>query len=243
MKYLFLVFSLLFVSPVFGQADPLDAYDVSKAWENAEVHVPGFFFTKDVTNVEVQKPMPVVIYMHGCSGIHNEDRQWASLLNKQGYIVVMPNSLAIPGRPVNCDRNSKTTNLRLVPVNRLRPKEARYTLSKVKEQVWADKDNIFLMGQSEGGMSATRVKSNGFKGIIISGFHCVLGVNADPSTPILALNHESDPWFHTPTRCSENWGDRQNSKEVVLPGTGHSTVYSTTANRAVIDFLKQHNPR
>jgi hypothetical protein len=130
-----------------------------------------------------------------------------------------------------------------VPVNRLRPKEARYTLARVKEQDWADKDNVFLMGQSEGGMSATRVKSHGFKGIIISGFYCIMGVNAEADTPILALNHEADPWFRNPSRCTDNWGERQNAKEVILPGTGHSTVYSSTANRAVIDFLKQNNPR
>jgi hypothetical protein len=42
------------------------------------VFVPGSFFTTTPNNVKVNKPLPVVIYLHGCTGI-NPDHQVAWL--------------------------------------------------------------------------------------------------------------------------------------------------------------------
>ena len=54
---------------------------------------------------------------------------------------------------------------------------------------------MFLLGHSEGAMAATRTSDIGFKGIIVSGFLCSLGVMASASTPILATSWRADPYF------------------------------------------------
>ena len=94
------------------------AQDVEKSWEDAVVYVPGKTFTTSVNKISVDKPMPVVIYLHGCAGINRtHDASWASLLTGQGFIVVMPDSMARPGRIPNCDPKVKGEILFRMPLN------------------------------------------------------------------------------------------------------------------------------
>jgi len=80
----------------------VQGYDVSKAWETAPVYVPSNFLVKRVDNVKVDSPLPVVIFLHGCGGINDHEKKWANFLKSQNYIVILPNSFGIPGRPTNC---------------------------------------------------------------------------------------------------------------------------------------------
>lgn len=91
-----------------SDASDMSRYDVSKAWDKAVVYVPNQFFTKTVETVEVEKPMPVVVFLHGCGGIHDHERRWAEEIKAAGYIVVLPNSFGIPGREVNCISETST---------------------------------------------------------------------------------------------------------------------------------------
>jgi poly(3-hydroxybutyrate) depolymerase len=235
-----IIATLLFLLASSVNALPLEDYDISKSWEKAEVYVPGNFFTRQINTVEVTTPMPVVVLMHGCTGISPEETQWARLLKDNGYIVVLPNSFAIPNRIVNCSTTDRINNLRLVPVNRLRPAEVAYAMSQLKTMKWANKQRIFLMGHSEGAMAVTRTPDMGFKGIIVSGFICSLGVMASSATPILAISWSGDPYFPLKSfQCDSQWGDRNNGKLVLLQGQEHGTVSSVEARRAVISFLEQ----
>lgn len=217
---------------------PLEDYDVSKSWENAEVHVPGNFFTKKISTVEISKSMPVVLLAHGCTGITDEERQWSRLLKDNGYVVVLPDSFAIPKRVVNCSTAERINNLRLVPVNRLRPLEVEYAMAQLQNMKWVDKNRIFLMGHSEGAMAASRTPDMGFRGIIMNGFVCSLGVKASSAVPILAINWQSDPYFQGGGfQCDSQWGVRTNGMQVLLKGDGHGTSSSVEARRAVISFL------
>lgn len=229
-----------------SDASDMSRYDVSKAWDKAVVYVPNQFFTKTVETVEVEKPMPVVVFLHGCGGIHDHERRWAEEIKAAGYIVVLPNSFGIPGREVNCISETSTPNIGKVPVNDLRPAEAEYAASKVKEMKWADKDNIFLMGHSEGGMGAYLTKELGFKGIIVSGFPCSVRrrVGSEHGTPFLAINWERDPYFENTNypyaQCSDRpfWKTRIDTNQLVLPGKGHATAYERSAREAVLKFIK-----
>lgn len=242
------IFLLLWTfATVSAKATMVQGFDVFKAWESAVVYVPSNFLPKRVIDVRVDAPQPVVIFLHGCGGIDMHERRWADHLKSQGFIVVLPDSLAIPGRSKNCDSTTHTTNLGKIPVRELRPAEASYAMARVREQTWADQDNIFLMGHSEGGMGAYLTPEMGFKGIIISGFICLIpgGIRAQLATPVLAINWELDPWFIRPDRpnlqCAERpfWSRRSNAKQLVLPGQGHATAFETIARDAVGSFLKE----
>jgi dienelactone hydrolase len=233
---------VIFMAVIHGQsqAQQSNDFDVKYSWERAEVHVPGKWLSTNVDNVNVEQPTPIVIYLHGCTGISDHDRRWALQLKKQGFIVVMPNSLSIPGRVQNCDPNSKTTTMRRVPVNRLRPQEALYAVEQVLNKQWADNSNIFLMGHSEGGVGVTLAETNKVKGVIVSGYPCSVGVLTDKSIPILAIGWSRDDWFknrYNYRQCDSHWGLRDNSSVKILDGTDHNTVENKVFRDDVFNFL------
>jgi dienelactone hydrolase len=245
--YLKILLLLWTFATVSAKATMVQGFDVSKSWESAVVYVPSNFLTKRVIDVKVDSALPVVILLHGCGGISEHERRWAEHLKSLEFIVVLPDSLAIPGRSKNCDSTTHTTNLGKIPVNELRPAEAAYAMARVREQTWADQDNIFLMGHSEGGMGAYLTPEVGFKGVIVSGFICSIpgGLRAQPATPVLAINWESDPWFVRPGRpylqCADRrfWSRRLSAKQLVLPGQGHATAFESIARDTVGSFLKE----
>lgn len=81
------------------------------AWTKATVSVPGSFFPTRPDKVTVKDLHPVLVFLHGCTGINNHDSSWAKFISELGFIVVMPDSMARPGRVSNCDAQSaKITN-------------------------------------------------------------------------------------------------------------------------------------
>ena len=72
---------------------PGRAADVALTWERRLERRP-----------EAPPPVPVVVFMHGCTGIWTSDTPaWVSFLASHGYAVVAPDSFARPGRLSNCD--------------------------------------------------------------------------------------------------------------------------------------------
>ena len=242
---------ILFSSHIFcipANAFFVEGYDVSKSWEKSVIYAPGIFFSKNLETISVDIPLPVVIFLHGAGGIHDQEIRWAEYIKSQGFIVVLPNSFAIPNREMNSDPSTFTPNIGKVPVNSLRPAEAEYAMSKIKEVAWADKSNIFLMGHSEGGMGTFLTKELGFNGVIISGFTCGIPrrIGSGPNTPFLAINWETDHFFereNTPYKqCSDRpfWSVRVKASELILPGNGHGTASSVEARNIVSKFLQEN---
>lgn len=234
MKKIFVASAFIAIQTIASAQD----LDPSHSWKSAQVHVPGNWFQKTVDTVEVNKPLPVVVYLHGCAGIREHAAGWASYLKKLGYIVVIPDSFALPNRPSNCDPRTYRY-VRNINVNVLRPAEAEYALKQLQSMPWADKNNIFLMGHSEGGLGASLVKET-FKGVIVSGNYCRWGISSPLHVPILAIEHEKDPWFPwSQFHCVDKWGERNGATQIVIKGTGHNTSGIKEAEKAVMNFLNR----
>ena len=240
------ILSFFISSSVFAQ-------DVEKSWEDAVVYVPGKTFTTSVSKILVDKPMPVVIYLHGCAGINRtHDASWASLITEQGFIVVMPDSIARPGRIPNCDPKAKGGNA-FPNAFKYRQQEIGYALEQTQKASWADKNNIFLMGFSEGGIGAAQSPHNGFAGRIIMGWTCTNknnpdfdGIFSSKNSPVLAIASENDDWrIGKPTvgNCANKAQDRTNFKQVDIPGSEHTTYGSDAAQNAVKSFLSQYRSK
>jgi dienelactone hydrolase len=229
------------------------AQDVEKSWEDAVVYIPGKFFTTSVGKVSVDKPLPVVIYLHGCFGLNRtHDASWASLLADQGFIVVMPDSMARPGRIPNCDPKIKGGNF-FPNAFKYRQQEIGYALEQTQKASWADKRNIFLMGFSEGGVGVAQSTHDGFAGRIIMGWSCTNknnpafdGIFSSKDSPVLAIASENDDWrIGKPTAgtCANKAQDRTNFKNVDIPGSEHTTYGSDAAKDAVKSFLTQYRSK
>lgn len=246
-----LAFVLCAASPTaFAQTAEDQGANVAMSWVKAEVFVPGKFFTTTPNKAKVDKPLPVVIYLHGCTGIKpDHDTRWGSFIKELGYIAVLPDSMARPGRKRNCDPRTKRGGA-FPQANTMRMEEIRYALEQVKKSAWADTNNVFLMGHSEGGQAAARNTLADFRGIIISGWTCTDsarpgfdGIFAPLETPILTLEWDHDAWREgTPQQgsCANKFGERKKARQVLFSGTEHSTYDQRGARDAVAQFLKEN---
>jgi hypothetical protein len=240
-------------SATFAQTEGNQGADVAMSWEKAEVFVPGSSFKTTPNKLTVNKPLPVVIYLHGCTGIDPaHDASWGAFIRGFGYIAVLPDSMARPGRKPNCDTRTKRGGA-FPQAHAMRMEELRYALEQVKKSPWADTDNLFLMGHSEGGQAAARSRLRGFRGIIISGWTCTDsarpgfdGIFAPLETPILTLEWDHDVWREgTPQQgsCANKFGERKKARQVLFHGTKHSTYDQREARDAVAQFLKENLAR
>ena len=120
----------------------------------------------------------------------------------------------------------------------MRQEEIRYALEQVQKSTWADTNNVFLMGHSEGGTAAARNTLGDFRGIIISAWTCTNsarpdfdGIFAPLETPTLTLEWDHDAWREgTPQQgsCATKFGGAQELVRCCSPGRN---IPPTTSGR------------
>ncbi|MFQ5961473.1 MAG: dienelactone hydrolase family protein [Candidatus Methylomirabilales bacterium] len=232
--------------------------ELARTWDGARVYLPGSGVGRlmadfNPSSVPAPRPLPTVLYLHGCTGIYGGSvpAAWARFLNTAGYAVVMPDSFAREYRPRNCHPATRTGGL-FPPAHDMRLDEIEYALVKLRTLPWVDQRNLFLMGHSEGGIAAARWPGRGFNGHIISGWTCTHlydpfldGLRAARETPVLVLEFEDDPWHGRATAgsCGTKFGGRKDARLVTLPGRGHYTGHRPEAREAVLQFLRDHTVR
>jgi len=238
---------IVLLSSTLTRAEDDNTADVKKSWDGAKVYVPGSRSETTPDKVKVEKPLPVVIYIHGCTGLTSESFSWGDYFKELGYIAVLPDSMARRSES-NCDPKTKKVGT-FPKAHAMRLEEIRYSFEQVRNSPWADTKNVFLMGHSEGGVAAARTKIEGFSGIIISGWRCTNtknpafdGIFAPLDTPILTLEWNRDDWQNDATKgsCADKFGERKKARQVLFPGNGHNVFEQAKAREAVAQFLKEN---
>ena len=239
--------AIVLISSTLAYAEEDKNADVKKSWDSARVYVPGNRSKTTPDKIKVEKPLPVVIYLHGCSGLTSENDSWGDFIKELGYIAVLPDSMARRSE-LNCDPRTKKAGA-FPKAHAMRQEEIRYAFDQVKNSPWADAKNVFLMGHSEGGVAAARTKREGFRGIIISGWRCTHtkspgfdGIFAPLDTPVLTLEWNRDDWQNDSTKgsCADKFGERKKARQVLFPGNGHNVFEQEKAREAVAQFLKEN---
>jgi dienelactone hydrolase len=213
--------------------------------------MPGKWLTTTVDQIDVAGPLPVLVYLHGCTGIQGpNDLSWASYIANQGFIVILPDSMARPGRISNCDAKLRRGTNAFPQANRYRQEEITHAVSRVMTSTWADKKNIFLMGHSEGGRAVAQSRHVEFTGKIISGWTCTNtnnpntdGIHSPKNLPILAVAYTDDEWRKgrsTSGRCADKAEGRTNFRQIDLDGWQHATYGNAQARLGVKEFLTQY---
>ncbi len=256
-RFLVSLFFLLIVScstSNFYDQEP----DLALTWSNAQVVIPPLGETEPIitkmgsSEMEERlslspfgKKFPILVYMHGCTGIGNKDL--LVHLAKSGFIVVAPNSFARKWRPLQCDPKSMTGGFNLF-VYDFRLAEIAYALDRLWLESWADYERLVLMGNSEGGVAAALYRGDEFRGRVIAQWNCsgaphVEGIFSPLDEPILALIGKNDPWYirNKDHGCEKYLLGRENSKSIIVEGdsnNGHQ-IFSTTENLVIVSsFLK-----
>jgi dienelactone hydrolase len=243
MKHAAILFVMLVGTNVF-------ASDADKSWSQAHVYYPETAERRTVKDLAgLTKSYPVVIYMHGCSGIRQEhDAKWAQALAQRGYVVVQPDSFARNGRVSNCDSNTKQPTNAFREWAEYREQEIDYAIEQVRSSTWGKSQSVFLMGQSEGAIATALHADAGFNARVIMSWTCTSkqyskydGLRGPKNIPVLTINNETDPWFSgTPFdgKCADK-ADGIQVTAVVIPKHGHGT-YGQKQVEAVDKFFKSN---
>ncbi len=148
---------------------------------------------------------PVVIYLHGCSGFWSGSSFRINWLAQNGFVVIAPNSFAREFYPQSCNPSTNESGL-FRPTLAIRQFDAGYSIKKAAEFTWADKNNIMLVGFSEGAAVATtytnlETPAGLLKARVAEAWVCQAGwpefqgINAPESEAVLTLVSDRDPWY------------------------------------------------
>jgi dienelactone hydrolase len=231
--------------------------DLELTWYKAETALPsalggGMERMSDPARREAlqnaPRKFPVVLYLHGCTGMSGEDRDLMEALARAGYVVIGPDSMARRFRPLQCSSWSKDGGFNLFVFD-FRQAEINFALQQMAGSKWADWDNLFVVGVSEGGLAAAHFRGDVFRARVITQWTChgstwVRGIDGPSDTPVLSVVRKDDPWYTKEGStqsgdCGAYFGDnRPGSRSMVLDkGSDHAVMGDKSVVSAIVSFL------
>ncbi|WP_137701742.1 dienelactone hydrolase family protein [Marimonas lutisalis] len=217
---------------------------------------------------------PAVILMHGCGGwqppVLAALEDYARFLSSNGMVVLNLDSFGPRGNSGGRVCNSYQ---RLAAARDYRTQDAYDALNYLKSQPFVDPDNVFLIGQSNGGsvgLIAAKASTErryapgraGFRGVVALYPWCGAAgsVSLNLAAPLLVLGGERDDWV--PPRDCKRFSSRGASVHVkTYSGAAHSfdlripvqrylgklvgfnQPAATQARREILSFIKTHATR
>jgi len=234
--------------------------DVARTFEEATLVLPGGpglppvvgprdddAVSRRLSEIEDERPLPTVMYLHGCTGLDNLEP--LRELARSGFAVIAPNSFARRFRPLQC-RPSRRTGGDNVFVYDFRLTEISYAVHRLAEAQWVDHERLFLFGVSEGGVAVALYRGDEFRARVIAQWTChgnpfIRGLAAPVDEPILAVVRDNDPWY-TPVQQHNQRGDcgaffngRPGSQSLVLhDGQSHDVLDDALVRTRILEFLR-----
>ncbi|NGM24340.1 hypothetical protein G3576_30410 [Roseomonas stagni] len=221
---------------------------VEATWEQALVILPGQTAPTRLSEVSLpaDRPIPLVIYSHGCNGLRGEATLTLRLLSESGFAVIAPDYFARSDARQVCTGREQRDTVRIYDghVER-RIEEARYAADRARSIPWVDRRRIFVVGHSVGGAVASQWSTADVAGVAILGYDCAdhraLGVRAPASVRVLAMSDARDPWYPETRHgmsCSQRVGDRPNFTSVILNHGSHFQMQYADGRAALVSFLR-----
>jgi len=229
--------------------------DVERTFHGAYVAFPGEVKARVKTREQMtagpiggNKSYPVVLYLHGCTGLGKVERAFGAKLAEEGYVFIAPDSMARRYRPLQCDPKTQTGGFNRFVFD-FRMAEVSYALDALAQYSWINRDQLFLMGGSEGGVAAALYRGDEFSGRIIFQWTChgaplVRGLGAPEDEPVLAIVNEGDPWYDEKNtanqsgHCGEFLQERKSSTSVLMSlGAVHNVLSEKRTEMLIKNFL------
>ena len=225
---------------------PTPTEGAKQAWAASRVFLPNTSQATTIESLKQAPKSPVAVFLHGCKGLGTGYDDVGRALAAQGYLVVMPESLARTDRAgrFTCSSDNYQPGTGNLDIYSKRVEEAEYAASITRQQPWFDGQHLLIVGHSEGALTVARKYYPGTTAAIVSGLWCnTFEVNS--YIPTLTVNHDKDPWYvNLPqypdgSRCSIKPGV-PGSKDVLLPGPYHGIFESAASRAAVLEYSAAH---
>ncbi len=241
---------------------PSDGLDIPNAWkltgpdDSSALRLLMKWAEKrdDYALIPKDKRYPVIIYMHGCTGITDHNTLSGVYLASQlNVAVIQPASFAREYRPSNCGSGPGTGG-KFRPAIGFRIAEANYAILEARKLAWIDPENVFLMGMSEGGITTAKFRGEPVNARIIEGHSCHQGwpewdgLDAPESEPVLSLMGRNDPWQRGKSwwglDCGIRMSNSNGSRSIVVTkgryANEHAVLMDPDVKAAVKAFFKAH---
>jgi len=196
--------------------------------------------------IAASRPLPFVLYMHGCTGLENLAPLKA--LAREGFAVLAPDSFARRYRPLQC-RPSQRQGGENVFVFDFRLTEISYAIHRLARAGWIDNRYLYLVGVSEGAVAVALYRGDVFRARVISQWTChgnpyVRGVAGPDDLPVLAIVSAQDPWYRREMGaiqgdCGDFIAGRRRSRSIVLTDVaGHDVMNDARVQEMIAEFLR-----
>lgn len=201
--------------------------------------------------ISSENQIPLVIYLHGCGGIGINSLRDMEFLVNNNYAVILPDSFARNFRPKGCNPSTKKGGF-FRGVLKMRLAEARYAHEAAKALPWVNKQKIFMMGHSEGGITTAKYDHGGLAGRIIMGWSChagwaeYAGISGLGNEPIISFVASKESWLtgeHRSGDCGSFMGKRPNTESVIVDVSipTHWVGYDPEVKKKILQFLKANS--
>ncbi len=200
------------------------------------------------------KRAPVVVFMHGSSGLSLKAiGEWQQWLASIGIASIAPDSFALPKRLTYKSPIDKTVYEK---IHALRLTEVALTVKALPTLAWADVSRAVLAGSSEGAVPVARYAGNEFQARIVMAWSCEDNYfvqshkTAMPDDkPVLNIISAVDPFF-SPTNtwlgnpsaqghCAAALKNNKQASIVLIPGAPHTLLNLPQARSAAEGFLRE----
>ncbi|MFO1199359.1 MAG: alpha/beta hydrolase [Burkholderiaceae bacterium] len=202
--------------------------------------------------------VPVVVFLHGSSGLSDPIRQWQRWLAESlGIASVAPDGMRLPDRitytsPVARDVYEK--------VHAMRARELDAAMSALPTLAWADTARIVIAGTSEGAVGVARYRGGAgvpaerarivYSWSCEANYHVDAPRNAMPDTlPVLNVMSSTDPyfapsnaWLGNPAargHCGDALARNAQAQILLLPQAPHTLFNLPAARGATREFLER----
>ena len=196
--------------------------------------------------------MPVVVFLHGSSGLGLKAiGEWQLWLASLGVASMAPDSFALPDRltytsPVSKDIYEK--------IHALRASEIPMAVRALHSVNWADRSRMVLAGTSEGGPAVARHAGEEFAGRILYSWSCETNYfvqdhrTAQIIQPVLNVMSSTDIFFSASNAwlgnatakgyCGEALKDHKHASIVLIPGAPHTLLNLSATKIATAGFIR-----
>lgn len=238
------------------RADWSNPGELMRTWQHSLVRIPVSdqnYIRSYMREINFQKPvkLPTIIYLHGCAGVWKGTHTRLDYLAQAGFAVIAPQSFARKKYPRSCDVENNTGGL-YRDILYIRQNDAKYAIKQAIKLPWVDKENLFLMGLSEGGITTATVELEDavLSARIIEGWTChagwqeYTGLSASITEPVLSLVGKMDPWFQLDYQkgdCGTFMSTKNGSRSIVFTEYPlkyqHELMEDVDVQKIILDFL------